>query len=336
MANPKISNLKLGLFVLSGLFLFMVTLYIIGKNENFFGSNFEVRARFSNVNGLMPGNNIRFAGIQAGTVKRIKIIADGSVEVILSIDNDMKPYIHKNAQAALGTEGLMGNKVINIVPENGDAPLLQPGDLLSTPKTVSTDEMLQTLALTNNNIAEISADLKGTIRRINNSSALWAVLDDGGLARNIRASLDNISRASVNGNGLTGDLHAIISDMRSGRGSVGSLLEDTAFASSLGQAVEKIRHAGAGIDRLAEELNETVQDIHQQVADGNGAVHALLKDSVLADKLNTSMDNIRQGTAAFNQDMLALQHNFLLRGYFRKLDKQQKKAAAKIQLTTAQ
>ena len=82
MPHLKISNLKLGILVLSGLFLFILTLYIIGKNENFFGSDFEVRARFTNVNGLLPGNNIRFAGIQAGTVKRINIIDDTTIEVI--------------------------------------------------------------------------------------------------------------------------------------------------------------------------------------------------------------------------------------------------------------
>ncbi|MDP4151430.1 MAG: MlaD family protein [Bacteroidota bacterium] len=329
MANLKISSLKLGLFVLAGLFLFILTLYIIGKNQNFFGSSFEVRARFSNVNGLIPGNNIRFAGIQAGTVKHIRVINDSSVEVVLSIDNEMKPYIHKNAVASLGTEGLMGNKVVNIVPGKSAAPLIGSGDLLATPKTVSTDEMLLTLATTNNNIAEISEGLKGTIRRINQSKALWGILDDGSLAGNIRNSLRNLSQASLHTNEMTRDLGDIVSDIKEGKGSIGSLVRDTVLSSSLARAVEKVRDAGASIDRLAGQLDETVQDIHRQVAEGKGTVHALLQDSALARKLDASMENIRAGTDAFNQDMLALQHNFLFRGYFRKLEKEKKKAAAK-------
>jgi phospholipid/cholesterol/gamma-HCH transport system substrate-binding protein len=329
MANLKISNLKLGLLVLAGLFLFILTLYIIGKNQNFFGSNFEIRARFTNVNGLIPGNNIRFAGIQAGTVKHIRIINDSSVEVVLSIDNEMKPYIHQNAVASLGTEGLMGNKVVNIIPGKGSAPLIGSGDLLPTPRAVSTDEMLQTLAITNNNIAEISENLKGTVRRINQSSGLWGILEDGSLADRIRYSLSNIGQASLHTNQMTRDLGEIISELKEGKGSIGALARDTGFSSSLVRAVEKVRDAGASIDRLAGQLDETVQDIHRQVAEGKGPVHALLQDSVLTGKLNASMENIREGTDAFNQDMRALQHNFLLRGYFRKLEKQKKKEAAK-------
>jgi phospholipid/cholesterol/gamma-HCH transport system substrate-binding protein len=335
MANQKISNLKLGMLVLSGLFLFIMTLYIIGKNENFFGSNFEIKTRFTNVNGLMPGNNIRFAGIQAGTVKRIRIIDDTTIEVTLSIDNAMKPYIHKNAIATLGTEGLMGNKVINILPEKSPAgakpaPLAQPGDLLATPKAVSTDEMLQTLAITNNNIAEISEDLKTTIRRINKSTALWTTLNDDGLARNIRSSLNNLSQASTHANNMTRDLHTIISDMKTGKGSIGTLLRDSSLASSLGQAIEKINIAGSNIARLTADLSATVRDIHQDITDGKGTINALLKDPALVAKLNASMENIRLGTDAFNQDMEALKHNFLLRGYFRKQAKQQAKEQQKI------
>lgn len=330
MANQKTANLKLGLLVLSGLFLFILTLYIIGKNENFFGSNVEIKARFTNVNGLMPGNNIRFAGIQAGTVKRIKIIDDTTIEVSLSIDKTIEPYIHKNAIATLGTEGLMGNKVINILPEKDPtgtkpAPLVQTGDLLPTPKAVSTDEMLQTLALTNNNIAEISEDLKTTIRRINKSTALWTLLNDDGLTHNIRSSLSNISQASTHANDMTRDLHTIINDIKTGKGSIGSLLRDSSLVISLSQAIDKINTAGTNIDHLTADLSATVRDIHQDITNGNGTVNALLKDPALVTKLNESMDNIRKGTDAFNQDMEALKHNFLLRGYFRKQAKEQAK-----------
>jgi len=232
------------------------------------------------------------------------------------------------------TEGLMGNKVINILPQKGTAPLLQPGDILPTPKTVSTDEMLQTLAITNNNIADISADLKASIRRINNSAALWTILGDRGLARNLQTSLHNISQASANANGMTRDLRGIISDAKDGKGSIGSLLRDTAFASGLAQAVETIRAAGDKADQLAGTLDQTVNDIHRQVSGGKGAVHTLLNDTILAANLNASMDNIRQGTAAFDQDMEALKHNFLLRGYFRKQAIQQTQTLAKTTNTT--
>src|SRR6185312_5708238 len=116
MAKQSINNIKLGVFVIAGLLVIIVSLYLIGKNQSLFGSSFTVRARFKNIGGLMPGNNVRFAGIQAGTVKSIKIINDSTVEVSFLIEKKVKPYIHKNSFVTIGTEGLMGNKVLNITP----------------------------------------------------------------------------------------------------------------------------------------------------------------------------------------------------------------------------
>ncbi|WP_431209489.1 MlaD family protein [Puia sp. P3] len=214
MATQTNSNTKLGLLVLSGLFLFILTLYIIGKNQNMFGSSYRLKARFSEVNGLMKGNNIRFSGIQAGTVKSIRIIDDTTIEVLMLINNDLQPFIRTNASAAIGTEGLIGNKIINITPGKGNAPVAEDGTMLNTHRVVNTDDMLQTLSKTNENIATISEGLKQTIRRINSSSALWRLLDDSSLPANTRSALSHIRQASANADRLTGDLQDLISDVK--------------------------------------------------------------------------------------------------------------------------
>src|ERR1700761_6357472 len=145
MPSPISSNLKLGLLVLAGLLLLVSTLYIIGKNENYFGSHFDLRARFYNADGLVVGDNIRFSGLQAGTVRSIRMIDDTSIEAVLRIDKSMRPCIHKNALAAIGTEGLIGNKVVNILPVKSPAPPAEENDLLAAQRQVSTDDMLRTL-----------------------------------------------------------------------------------------------------------------------------------------------------------------------------------------------
>ena len=73
------------------------------------------------------------------------------------------------------------------------------------------------------------------------------------------------------------------------------------------------------------ELNELADEIRQDVKHGNGAVNMLLKDSLVVLKLNASLDNIQKGTAGFNQNMEALKHNVLLRGYFKKQDKKKQR-----------
>ncbi len=87
----------------------------------------------------------------------------------------------------------------------------------------------------------------------------------------------------------------------------------------------KLRQLATRAASLGDELNQMVGAIRGDIDHGSGTVHALLRDSSLAMKLNVTMDNVQKGTESFSQDMEALKHNFLLRGYFRKLDKQKKK-----------
>jgi phospholipid/cholesterol/gamma-HCH transport system substrate-binding protein len=328
MATPTNSSTKLGLLVLSGLFLFILTLYIIGKNQNMFGSSYKLKARFTEVNGLMKGNNIRFSGIQAGTVKSIRIIDDTTIEVVMMINNDLKPYIHTNADASIGTEGLIGNKVINITPGKGIASIAEDGDMLNTRRLANTEDMLQTLSKTNDNIATISEGLKQTVQRINTSAALWRLLNDSSLPANTRSALAHIRQASANADRLTGDLQGLISDVRHGKGAAGTLLADTVFANKLTATLDNLRLAGMQAGAAVESLDSTVKDVHENLTNGKGTVTALLRDTAMLNRVNASLENIQKGTESFSQDMEALKHNFLLRGYFRKLEKKQKKEKA--------
>jgi phospholipid/cholesterol/gamma-HCH transport system substrate-binding protein len=329
MAKRAISNLKLGVFVLGGLFFLVLLLYMIGKNRSLFGSTYVLKARFENVQGLVAGNNVRFSGIQAGTVKRVQILSDTVIEVTMIIETKMKDIIRKNAVVSIATDGLVGNKVVNIVPAGQPAPLAEEDDVLVSKKSVNTDEMLQTLYKTNNDIAAIAANLKTTVQQINNSSALWALLNDQSIPHELRTSLTNIRLATGKAGNMANDLHDIVMDVKGGKGSLGAILTDTSFAYNLNEAILKIKTVGDEADSLAGEINKVVAGIRQDVNSGKGTVNALLKDSLMTMKLNASLDNIQKGTDGFNQNMEALKHNFLLRGYFKKQEKQKRKEEAK-------
>jgi phospholipid/cholesterol/gamma-HCH transport system substrate-binding protein len=322
MEKKKINNVKLGIFVTAGVLFLIVMLYMIGRDQNLFNANITLRARFSNAVGLVPGNNIRYAGIQVGTVKKVKLLNDTIVEVMMLVDKKYKPHIHKNALVNIGTEGLIGNKIVNIIPGKGIAPEVDDGDLLGAKKSVSTDDILETLSISNRNIAVISENLKVTVEKINGSTALWELLNDASLPRNIRASAENIRLATDKANLFVADLHAVIGDVKQGKGSLGQILKDTALASELGAALEKIKEVGLQADLLAADLRSLTKDIDANVNSGKGPVSMLLKDSTSANKISSSLRHIEQGTAAFNENMEALKHNFLFRGYFRKKAKE--------------
>ena len=324
MAKQTINNVKLGIFIIAGLLLLIIGLYMIGRDSNLFSKNYVLKARFENVQGLTPGNNIRYAGIQVGTVKKVAIINDTSIEVTMLIEKEMKQFIRVNDVVSISTDGLMGNKLLQITPSKDGSAFAISGDVLRTKKLISTDAMLELLNRTNQNVAVISEDLKNTVQRINNSKALWQVLDNEALPKNIFKSISNIRSATVKADLMVKDLQTIIADVKQGKGSMGKIITDTAIAYNLNEAIEKIKLVGNQADILAADLHAFTLSVKNDVNNGKGTVHSLLKDSILVQKLNNSLQNIEKGTDGFNQNMEALKSNFLFRGYFRKLEKQKK------------
>ncbi|AMR30155.1 mammalian cell entry protein [Mucilaginibacter sp. PAMC 26640] len=324
MANKGANNIKLGVFVLAGLLVLMTSFYMIGKNRNIFGSGFELKVRFNNLNGLMEGNNVLFSGIQAGTVKKITMINDTLIEVILAIDNKTSAFIHKNALAAIGTEGLMGNKVVNIQANKGISPMVNTGDVLAAQKMISTDEMLLTLSKTNNNIATISESLKNAVLGID-SSALVKLLNDQTIGVSLRSSLKSINQASSNAGNLTRGLNDLIGQVKQGKGAAGVLISDPAVAGDLKIAVGNIRSAAEHAEQMTGQLQQVVKNVDHDLSYGKGPVHGLLKDSAMTKNISLSLDNLQKGTDGFNQNMEALKHNFLFKGFFKNRDKQHKK-----------
>jgi phospholipid/cholesterol/gamma-HCH transport system substrate-binding protein len=322
MARQTINNAKLGAFVLGGLLFLILLLYMIGRNRSLFSSTYLLKARFENVQGLIPGNNVRYAGIQSGTVKYIDILNDTTIEVSMIIDTKMEKIIRKDAITSIGTDGLVGNKVINIVPGISNAAIAIEGDLLTTKKAIDTDEILSTLSNTNRDVATIVMGLKTTVERINNSSALWNLLSDETLPANIRNSATNIRLATSKASLMTNDLQVIISNLKEGKGSLGILLKDTAFASNLNEAAFKMRSVGVQADKLSLQLNSLVSEIKYDIDNVKGPANSLLRDTSMVNKLNESLDNIQKGTDGFNQNMDALKNSFLFRGYFRRQEKQ--------------
>lgn len=331
MANRVVDNVKLGVFVLSGLLLLILFFYMLSKNESIFTSRFEIKAHFQNVSGLVSGNNVRVSGIVVGIVEKVELVSDTLVVVTLALNDDMRRVVRKNALAALGTDGLIGNRVVNILPADEAAPLIEPGDILQGQKEISTEEMLRTLNQTNQNVLLISKGLMETIERINKSTQLTTLLGDESLSQNLKAALLNLRNATGQASATMQDLRAVVAGVRQGEGSVGALLRDTSFARELNLAVHKLQAVENQADRLAQNMDALVKEVDGAVKglqtdldQGSGPANLLLKDSLAAVRLQNTLGNLEQGTARFSENMEALKHNFLFRRYFKKLEKEQK------------
>ncbi len=321
--NKEINHrIRLGIFVTTGIVLLIVALYFIGNNRNMFGSNFKLYATFQNVNGLQTGNNVRYSGINVGTVEKIEIINDTSVHVQMVIEDKLKNHVRKNSIASIGTDGLMGNKLVNIEPASAEAPLAMEGDEIPSIRSVNTEEMLRTLELTNQNIALVSADLKSITGSVQKSrGTLYKILMDTTIGEGMGKTLDNIQGVSKNLSSVAEEFSTLVSGIRSGKGTIGMLLKDTMLPNSLEQTVNNVKLSSQHIAELSEKMNDLVQRIDRQ----KGSLSTLLNDTMMANNLKQSILNIRNGTDNFNQNMEALKNSFLFRDYFRKLEKEKQK-----------
>src|SRR5674476_690773 len=154
---------------------------------------------------------------------------------------------------------------------------------------------------------------------------LFTLLNPLPIRGNLRVGVARIRVTTGKAVKIVNDLDEIIVGVKNGEGSVGAILKDTSFAKNLNDAILKINKVGNEADSITVEINKLVTSIQEDVNNGKGTVNALLKDSMMVKKIETSLDNIQKGTEGFNQNMEALKHNFLTRGYFRRLEKQQKK-----------
>lgn len=310
-------NIKVGFFVLIGTGLLIIALYLIGTKQNLFGSTFELQAKFKNVNGLTPGNNVRFTGIDIGTVKRVEIINDSTVNVIMLIEDKVQVFIKKNAVASVGTDGLMGNKLINISSSDINAPVVEDGDNILTVNAIGTDQMMRTLDVSNQNIKDITEDIKIIASRLNKPNTLWTILGDTTVAQTLKQAITNINTTGEKASLIAGDLRGIMIDVKSGKGTVGKLLRDTSLSQRLNKTMVNIQ----AISDTFAIISSNLKSVSEKLKDGNGAVGTVFSDTAFKNNLNLSMLNIKYSATNFNENMEALRYSWPFKKYFKKQNK---------------
>lgn len=318
MRNKKIDNAKVGLFVIAGLAFLVLTLYMIGKNRNLFGSTFNIAVNMANVAGLVPGNNVRFKGIDVGTVKSITVVSDTTIRVVMTIDKSMMPYLKKNAVASIGTDGLMGNRLVNINSSSHAGPNVEENDIIESLKPIETDEMLRTLNITNQNIEKLSANLYEISTKLNSSESLWSLLSDSTISKDLKGAVHNFRKAGAQVETFTTTANHFATRLDQGDGIANKLFTDTLLAGELSRSIRGIGASAISARKMVNDLNQIVDGLKQ----GNGTAGLILYDSAMRKSLLNSTENIEQGTARFNQNMEALKSNVLFRKYFRKMEKE--------------
>ena len=326
MKTSNTQKFNLGLFVVITTIILVFALYFIGKKQNLFGNTFRISVVFNNVNGLILGNNVRFSGINVGTVKNIVMINDSTICVDMVIENKILKHIKKNAIAAIGSDGLVGSMVINIVPGKEISETLKPGDTIQSYNKTSTTDMLETLNTTNDNAAKLTSDLlKITAAIKEGKGTIGMLIEDAEMASDVKQTVINLKTASANASATVRELKHIIDAINYDKSMAAVVLSDPASAKQLKSIITNLEKSSENIDSVITNLNSVVLD----VKNGKGTVNYMIKDTILVDNIDETMKNIKEGSVRLNENLEALKHNFLFRGYFRKLEKQKLKEAEK-------
>ncbi|MBA3899469.1 MAG: MCE family protein [Bacteroidetes bacterium] len=193
MKKDLSNNLRLGIFVSVGFLLLVLGIYFIGQKQRMFSGTFQVSAVFNDVGGLQAGNNVRFLGINIGTIDNITIISGTSVRVSMILDESARKYIKKDAIASIGSEGMIGNKIIVISAGSADGKPLENKDQLASVSPMDMDDVFLKLKTTADNAALITTDLAGIMQNIHEGKGtIGMLMMNDEFAKNINATMVNL------------------------------------------------------------------------------------------------------------------------------------------------
>lgn len=316
-------NTRLGVFVIVSVLLFLLAVFLLGSEQSLFSANIELRANFTDVNGLQKGNNVWLAGVKVGTVRDVSIIDNSKVQVAMRIDADLHPYIKKDATASISSEGFVGNTIVVIHPGSSNQ-VIEENDILASGKQTSTQDMLDALQTTADNINSITNELREMMYSAVQEGTVGALLTDTTLGQEIRLTIDNIQNTTRRSANLTANLAQTVNELRKNEsGLVHTLVNDTTFAGSYEQTLANLQAAGETAAQASTQLNEIIQKIDNN----NNATGVILNDSTFANDIQETASELSEGMEKFNENMEALRHNFLFRRYFRRQERQQAREA---------
>ncbi|RYY30753.1 MAG: MCE family protein, partial [Chitinophagaceae bacterium] len=258
------------------------------------------------------------------TVKKVEFYGNSQVRVRLHIEKKAQEFIRQDARARIGTDGLIGNKIITIYGGTMAEDPIQGGETLIVEKTVSTEDMMATLQENNTNLVAITSDFKKVSKRLaEGEGTIGALLQDETLFKSLQATVANLQVAAKNSQQLTNGIAEFTEQLDNPGSLANGLVNDTTIMSNLQAAVTQLNKAATDASELSGNLKKTSNQLNTK----DNMVGMLLNDEEVSAEFKSVMENLNTSTQKLDENMEALQHNFLLRGFFRKKAKREAKEA---------
>ncbi len=296
----NLANAKLGLFIFLGSTLLVVLIFLLGNKDQLFTSTFTVKTYFQNTGGLRNGASVRFGGIDVGAVKGVRIVNDGTgrIEISMRIKDEIRPFLKKDSKASIETEGLVGNKVVVITMGTDRAEAITDGGTILAIEPLSFADIIEETQGIMAYTKDMTKNLSEIVEKINNGEGtIGKILNDDQLynaATNLTKSAD---KSMVS---LTDDMKDVI-----------TLFDDL----------------GKGVKDVVRNINNVVTRIDtvlEGVSEGKGLLGSLVSDKGKeSESINQILDNLvvvsedaKLSASRLAENMEALKHNWLFKGYF--------------------
>jgi phospholipid/cholesterol/gamma-HCH transport system substrate-binding protein len=318
-----------GLFLALGLAIFIIGVFTLGGQSKSFSKSIHISAVFDDVAGLKAGNNVWFSGVKVGTISDIRFIGPSEVRVRMSIDQNSRQYIHSNAGVHIGSDGLIGNKIIVIDGGSPQAPIVVDGATLQAAKLLSTDDMMKTLQQNNENLLAITGDFKLLSHKIlQGKGTVGTLMADSTMAVELKASMHNLQIATASAAQMAKQLNAFGNKMNTKGGFADKLFTDTTAFSKIKSAVSQLQAAANNANTITTNLSNVSNKLNSK----DNAIGVLLNDPKSAEQVRSTIYNLQQGSIKLNEDLEAAQHNFLLKGFFKNKEKAKADSIKKSQI----
>lgn len=293
-----------GAFVIIGVVLFTAALFMIGERRMLFEDRFEVYAEFARLGQLESGSIVRVAGMNAGEVTEIQVPSSpaGKFRVKMKVRNDLHPLVRTDSVASAQTEGLVGGIYVNIATGTPEAPEIPEGGTIQSREPFALSDLLQqasdTIAQVNMTVDKLSGDVEMTVKQISMTAQ-----DAHELIEDVSPQIKAIAE---NGNRISADTQRIIASIREGEGTIGKLINDDSLYVRAREIAGDAKTVMANVKDVSDEARRAISEFRSK----DGPAQGLFAD------MRVTLNQAREATADLADNMEAMKHNFLLRGFF--------------------
>ncbi|MCC6866609.1 MAG: MCE family protein [Ignavibacteria bacterium] len=290
-------KLKVGLFIIAGFILFIIVIFVLGGKDNIFTPTITIKSEFETVSGLKTGGSVRLNGIVVGKIYGVDIVAANRVLVTMTIVKSNQKYIKKDSKATIGSDGLVGNKLIDLTPGTPGTPEVQEGEMIASVKPIEVADIMNSLKESGVNASNLTKDLSEISAKVNKGEGtLGQLINNDNLYRSVDSTFKSYT-------GYSGQLNTVFAQV----------------TNTVGNVSGDLQNLSGEVSKITREIAEIVRKMNSN----ESIVGTLITDTAFANNLkqmianaNLTTQNLENGSFSFSQNMEALKHNFLFKGYF--------------------